>query len=78
MLYANQKTVRRITKKLFNFMIKVLIGYSEKYYKKIFRKYIIRENKNHHNFSITYDHIPRSNIIEKIKINLTSNKFPDN
>jgi hypothetical protein len=77
-LYANQKAVRRIIKKLFNFITEILIGYSEKHHKKIFRKYIIRENKNYYNFSIIYDHIPRNNIIGKVEIDLTSNRFSDN
>jgi hypothetical protein len=59
-------------------MIGILIGCLKEYYKKIFKEYIIREGENHYNFSITYDHIPRSNIMGKIKIDLISNKFLDN
>jgi hypothetical protein len=77
-LYANQKIIRYIAKRLFDFMTEILIGYSGEYYKKIFKEYIIRENKNYYDFSAIYDHISRSNIIGKVEINLTSNKFPDN
>jgi hypothetical protein len=78
MLYVNQKIIRRTIKKLFNFMIEVLIGCSGEYYKKIFRKYMIREDENYYDFSIIYDYIPRNDMMGKVKINLTSNEFPDN